>query len=60
MQTVRTLIRRDGIPHLKQLETYRLLLKKMLRKMKKLSEGDPLTPESKQAPVDFLAGRICS
>jgi hypothetical protein len=37
----------------KQVETYRLLFEKMLRNMKKLSEGGTLTPEDKQAPVEF-------
>jgi hypothetical protein len=37
----------------KQVETYRLLFEKMLRNMKKLAEGGTLTPEDKQAPVEF-------
>jgi hypothetical protein len=30
-----------------------LLFEKMLRNMKKLAEGGTLTPEDKQAPVEF-------
>jgi hypothetical protein len=37
----------------KQVETYRLLFEKMLHNMKKLAEGGALTPEDKQAPVEF-------
>jgi len=37
----------------KQVETYRLLFEKMLRNMRKLAEGNTLTPEDKQAPVEF-------
>lgn len=37
----------------RQVETYRLLFEKMLRNMKKLAEGGTLTPQDKQAPVDF-------
>ena len=37
----------------KQLDTYRLLFEKMLRNMKKLAEGGTLTPEDKQATVEF-------
>ena len=43
----------DDISRQRQVENYRLLFEKMLRNMKKLAEGDTLTPEDKQAPVDF-------
>jgi hypothetical protein len=43
----------DDAARQKQVETYRLLFEKMLRNMKKLAEGGVLTPEDKQAPVDF-------
>ena len=43
----------DDAARQKQVETYRLLLEKMLRNMKKLAEGGVLTPEDKQAPVNF-------
>ena len=43
----------DDASRQKQVETYRLLFEKMLRNMKKLAEGGTLTPEDKQAPVDF-------
>ena len=37
----------------KKVEDYHLLFEKMLRNMKKLSEGGTLTPEDKKAPVNF-------
>lgn len=43
----------DDAGRKKQVETYRLLFEKMLRNMKKLAEGGTLTPEDKQAPVEF-------
>jgi hypothetical protein len=43
----------DDTARKKQLENYHLLFEKMLRNMKKLAEGGTLTPEDKQAPVDF-------
>jgi len=43
----------DDASRQKQIETYRLLFEKMLRNMKKLAEGGTLTPEDKQAPVEF-------
>jgi Polyketide cyclase / dehydrase and lipid transport len=43
----------DDASRQKQVETYRLLFEKMLRNMKKLAEGGTLTPEDKQAPVEF-------
>ena len=43
----------DADSRQKQVETYRLLFEKMLRNMKKLSEGGILTPEDKKAPVEF-------
>ena len=42
----------DAARH-KQVETFRSLFEKMLRNMKKLAEGGTLTPEDKQAPVEF-------
>ncbi len=46
----------DDASRKKQVETYRSLFEKMLRNMKKLAEGGPLTPEDRQAPVDFWVG----
>jgi hypothetical protein len=43
----------DDASRQKQVQTYHLLFEKMLRNMKKLAEGSTLTPEDKQAPVDF-------
>lgn len=43
----------DDAARQKQVETYRLLFEKMLSNMKKLAEGSTLTPEDKQAPVEF-------
>ena len=43
----------DDAARQKQVETYHLLFEKMLRNMKKLAEGGTLTPEDKQAPVEF-------
>jgi len=43
----------DDASRQKQVENYRLLFEKMLHNMKKLAEGATLTPEDKQAPVDF-------
>jgi hypothetical protein len=43
----------DDAARQKQAENYRLLFEKMLHNMKKLAEGGTLTPEDKQAPVDF-------
>jgi hypothetical protein len=43
----------DDAARQKQAESYRLLFEKMLRNMKKLAEGDTLTHEDKQPPVDF-------
>jgi hypothetical protein len=42
----------DAARH-KRVETFRSLFEKMLRNMKKLSEGGALTPEDKKAPVEF-------
>ncbi len=41
----------DDAARQKQVENYRALFEKMLRNMKKLSEGGTLTPEDKQSPV---------
>jgi hypothetical protein len=35
------------------MENYRALFEKMLRNMKKLTEGGSLTPEDKRAPVEY-------
>ena len=43
----------DDAARRKQVQTYRLLFEKMLYNMKKLVEGGTLTPEDKQAPVEF-------
>ena len=43
----------DADSRQKQVNTYRSLFEKMLRNMKKLAEGGTLTPEDKQAPVEF-------
>jgi hypothetical protein len=43
----------DDAARQRQVETYRLLFEKMLSNMKKLSEGGTLSPEDKQAPVEF-------
>ena len=43
----------DDAARQKQVETYRVLFEKMLRNMKKLAEGGALTPQDKQAPVEF-------
>jgi hypothetical protein len=43
----------DDAARQKRVETYRLLFEKMLRNMKKLAESGTLTPEEKQAPVEF-------
>jgi hypothetical protein len=43
----------DEASRQRQAENYRLLFEKMLRNMKKLAEGDTLTPEDKQSPVGF-------
>jgi hypothetical protein len=43
----------DDASRKKQVEAYRSLFEKMLRNMKKLAEGGTLTPEDRQAPVDF-------
>lgn len=43
----------DDAARQRQVEAYRSLFEKMLRNMKKLAEGDALTPEDKQAPVKF-------
>ena len=43
----------DDASRQEQVKTYRLLFEKMLRNMKKFSEGGSLTPEDKQAPVEF-------
>jgi hypothetical protein len=43
----------DDASRQKQVETYRLLFEKVLRNIKKLAEGRTLTPEDKQAPVEF-------
>ena len=43
----------DDAARRKQVQTYRLLFEKMLRNMKKLSEGTTLTPEDKQAPAEL-------
>jgi hypothetical protein len=43
----------DDASRQNQVKDYRLLFEKMLRNMKKLAEGGTLTPEDKQAPVEF-------
>jgi hypothetical protein len=43
----------DEAARQRQVQTYRMLFEKMLRNMKKLAEGGALTPEDKQAPVEF-------
>ena len=43
----------DHAARQKQVDTYRALFEKMLRNMKKLAEGDSLTPEDKRAPVNY-------
>lgn len=43
----------DDAARQKQVETYRLLLEKMLRNMKKLAEDGTPIPEDKQALVEF-------
>jgi len=43
----------DDAARQKQVETYRLLFEKILSNMKKLAEGSTLTPEDKQARVEF-------
>ena len=46
-------VQSDDAARQKQIVTYHLLFEKMLRNMKKLAEGGSLTPEDKQAPVDY-------
>ena len=43
----------DAASRQKQVDAYRSLFEKMLRNMKKPAEGGILTPEDKQAPVEF-------
>ncbi len=43
----------DDASRQEQVGKYRAIFEKMLRNMKKLAEGSTLTPEDKQAPVDF-------
>jgi hypothetical protein len=43
----------DDAARKKQVDTYRTLFEKMLRNMKKLSEGGTLTPEDRKAPVTY-------